>query len=262
MSKKDITNALRSLVSDVSALRVEVTEHYSAIGSALTRLSVLIARGAALETDRGGDWKEWAVTQCHGFGRDGADLAPPTVYRLRNAGAVALVLGDEIGGASYLALVPLYRFLASASNEEEEKAAHEVIRALWAQGQKASRTGTPTAEAVLALAEKKNGGTRGSAGKTAEERKAAQKKKNERSRNTPTETTEEKDTETDPGARDACRAAVVRFLKDTDVDTAVVTLGVMLGAVKLAETHTVSVADAILREVLKEKKAAQKKAAA
>lgn len=261
MSKKDLTAQLRVVVSSITDLRSEVSEHYASISSALTRLAVLVHSGAELETARGGDWKDWAVSQCHGFGRDGADLAPPTVYRLRNAGAVAAILGDAIGNASYLALVPLYRFIASAKTEAELETARTAIGAIWAEAVKGARNGTPTAEAVLALVEKKNGqgGTRGKKGQGAKGRAETQSKKNARSRNTPTETTETKDVETDPGARDACRAAVLRVTKDVDAETAVATYSVMLAAVKLCETHSLSVTDAILREELKNARTAVRK---
>ncbi len=265
MSKKDrasLTAQLRGLVSDISELRSEVSEEYRRISSALTRLSVLVFTGAGIEDSLGRDWKLWAVAQCKGFGRDGADLAPPSVYRLRNAGAVAAVLGDAVADASYLALVPLYRFLAAAKTDAETETAHETIAAVWAQAVKTSRTGAPTAEAVLALVETKTKNTRGKSGRTAAQRKADQTAKNTRAKNTPTKTTETPDTETDPGARDACRKSLLRALGTYSGEAAPLVLAGMALGVKLAETHSLSVADAIIREEVKSLTAAVKTAAA
>jgi len=259
MSKRDLMNAIRSIVSDVSSLRDEVQSVQGAYSSILVRLSVLIAQGAPMVTDSGSDWRDWAVAQCKGFGPEGGDLSPSTAYRLRNAGAVAQVLGDDIGDASYLSLVPLYRFLASAKSEEETETAHKAIRTLWSKA-KGKGPKAPTAESVLATVETAKQGTRGSKGADATERKAKAKAKAKRSRNTPTETTETTDTETDPGARDACRNAADRFIRDLDPESAVTILGAMLMGVKLAENHSVSVTDAILREVLKAKQAEVRKA--
>lgn len=267
MSKKDraaLTAQLRGIVSSIAEVRTEVSEEYRRIGSAMTRLASLVFEGAGIESSLGRDWKVWAVAQCRGFGRDGSDLSPPSVYRLRNAGAVASVLGDAVGEASYLSLVPLYQFLAVVKTDEDQKTAETIIHAVWAAAQKGSRTGTPTEEAVRTLVEqktKKAGGTRGKAGRTAAQRQEDQKKKNARARNTPTKTTETPDPDTDPGARDACRKSLTRALATYSADASPYVLAGMALGVKLAETHGVAVADAIVREEVQAAKKAARAAA-
>lgn len=258
MSKKDraaLNARLTTIGEGIAEIRSEVQDSFGRIGRAMSRLALLIQQGARVREELGADWRPWAQEQGKGFGSNGADLAPPTVYRLRNAGAVAEVLGDAVGEASYLSLVPLYRLLAAATSDEDLAKASGTVSTLWEQAVAKAKNGTPTEEAVRTLVERKlSRGTRGKAGKSAKGRKEAQAAKNKRSRNTPTETTETGSNEVtvslDPAAIEAASKIVSRFVakyaKDHSIEPSAVR-AIMLGTVRLITEHGRDVVAASLK---------------
>ena len=253
MSKKDrasLSAKLRVVVESIAAVRVEAQDvdstYRSSIGRILVRLSLLIHEGAGLEESLGHDWRKWAAIQAQGFGPGGSNPSPPTVYRFRNAGAVAAVLGEAVGEASYLALAPLYRLLAAAKNEEELVKATAQVTATWAAACKSSKTGVPTEEHVRTLVEKiATKGTRGAAGKSAAQRKTAQTAKNaavKRSRNEPTAGAKDNETTItlDAAAIEAANRVVSSFVKKAATTHSIegsAVRAIMLGTIRLVREH-------------------------
>ena len=248
MSKSDrasLLASLRSVVESIGAVREEVSEGYAKVGRAMTRLSVLIATGATIEESLGRDWRVWALAQCKGFGANGADRAPPTVYRLRNAGVVANELGaDKVGEASYLSLVPLYRVLADAAGKDDKakNAASETVGKVWANASAKSRTGAPTEESVRTLVEASQPkGTRGAAGKNATQRKATTAAKNAAAKkNTPTAGNPAAEVVTiDPAAVESCGkvagAMIAQYVKAGTPEAVV--RSIMLATLRVIREH-------------------------
>jgi len=237
---KAATDSLKPLIDEANA---EESRHSSAIGSIFVRIALALHTGAAVKVTLGQDWRVWAASSLKALTRP---VSPPTLYRLRNAGAVAEILGAAVGEASYTALVPLYRLLADAAGKSDEivKAATESVSDIWAAAVEAAAPMSPTEEAVRQLVEIEVPTTRGAKGRTAKGRKAATAKA-KRSRNTPTDTGENDgagNVETvsiDPAAVEACGkiagSMVGAFVKaGTDEGTV---RGIMLAAVRLIREH-------------------------
>lgn len=252
MSKKDLTTALKNLAASVGEIRSEYQSeedrHSDVIASVFVRLSLVIAQGASLVESSGADWREWAIRQAAGFGKrddDGTfgNPAPTTVYRYRNAGAIAGMVESIPEGTSYLALVPFYRLYAAATTDEGREKAAATIRSEWA---KLAAKGAPTVEKATATVERLQArGTRGKQGADAAGRKAKQDAKNTRSRNTPTTTTETDDNtvSVDPAALESLGKTVAAFVRKAAKDhniPAEAVQSIMLGTLRLAKEHGVS----------------------
>jgi hypothetical protein len=180
-----------------------------------------------------GTWRNWAEEHC-------PDESPQSLYRLKDAGTVARILGES-RGASDRTLQLLHRFRANGT-ADEVAASEDKIRALWAEACKGKRNGkAPTEAEVAAIVNRESpqGGKRGKGGgrkprTTSKPRKPAG--------------TAEAPPETDEAAIRAASGEVSRYLgrivKDAADRPAIVAL--MLATVKLCETHGVTTMYAVL----------------
>lgn len=100
---------------------------------------VSFAKTPGIKTD---DWRVVARDRV-----PGKDLK--TLYRWQNAGAVARILGDDVGCALVGSLVPLYRILSAVpakGTDEDRAAAEDLVRSAWSEAVEAAGTdedGTP-----------------------------------------------------------------------------------------------------------------------
>lgn len=228
-------------------------EHETKIGTLYVRLALQVHIGARAKDSLSQDWRPWAKGKLAGLRKP---FSPPRMYGLRNAGAIAEIIGESVGEASYLALVPFYRLLVAAGTPEEIEASQARIRELWAECvAEATEAGMDRVteerarQKVEAIAPS---GTRGSKGKNAAERKKSQQAKNARSRqpkNEPTKTTENEGegnvstVEVEPAAVEACTGVVETIVKGmarkTKTDETIIRLA-MLAAVRIAQEHGLS----------------------
>jgi hypothetical protein len=190
MSKQDLKARLATLSQGIAGRMQEIASHRQTIADvtsehegAIERLFVLVAKdlyvGSELLVADGQDWRPWARTT-------GAASSDPTLYRLRNAGAVAGIIdeaeGVDIGDAFYTALVPLYRYVnpSSVKTEKDQEKGRKALVSLWTR---LSAKGTPDPKAVQAAVDKARPATKG--------KPKADKAEGESSgRNDPTATTE------------------------------------------------------------------------
>ena len=85
-----------------------------------------------------------------------------TIYRWQNAGAVARVLGDDVGNALVGSLVPLYRILSAvpkSGTDEDRAAAEDLVRTAWKEALADAGTEDgvqvpPESDAVKTIAER------------------------------------------------------------------------------------------------------------
>jgi len=231
--------AIRSAKSRLGELATGIATIVAGIGRERVRLGVLVSEGADLHEQHDlGDWREWAKSLIPGE-------ANPTLYALRNTGAVARVLGDAVGDASPRSLTPLYRFLAAAKDAEGTEAATEVIRSLWAQAQDKAKDGRPpTEDVVVSLVDKATPkGTRGSAKGKATPKGAKGKASAKAPADAPVPD------EVGSSDREACAASVGRILsRFTDRESYLAACAVMLATVKVRETFASTTVEAIVKQ--------------
>jgi hypothetical protein len=231
--------AIRTAKSRLGELADGISTIVAGIGRERVRLGVLVSEGADLhESFELGDWRDWAKSLIPGE-------ANPTLYALRNTGAVARVLGDAVGDASPRSLTPLYRFIAAAKDDEGRTAAADVIRSLWAQAQDKARDGRPpTEDVVTSLVDKATPkGTRGSAkGKATS--KGAKGKATAKATADPSVLYEVGSSD-----REACGQAIGRILgRFTDRESYLAACAVMLATVKVRETFASTTVEAIVKQ--------------
>lgn len=230
-TKAQVVRAAKARLGELSAQILTIVE---GIGRERVRLGVLVSEGADIhEANDLGDWRDWAKALVPGE-------ANPTLYTLRNTGAVARVLGDAVGDASPRSLTPLYRFIAAAKDEESLAAAHELIRTLWAKAQGLAKDGRPPTEPVVTklVDAKAPKGTRGKAKGTT---KAKPKGK---APEAPTVPVEEGSDD-----REACASAVGRILsRFQDRASYLEAVAVMLATVKVRETYSSTTVEAMVKQ--------------
>jgi hypothetical protein len=166
MSKQDLKSRLAAFEASIGAVMAEISGHREALAAAVTehegaelRLFVRVARdlfaGSALLVADGQDWRPWARTL-------NVASSDPTLYRIRNAGAVADILGDSVGDAFYTALVPLYRFVnpSSVKTEKDQAKGRTALISTWKSLTK-DGTVTPDPAAVIKVVDKKRPAKKG-----------------------------------------------------------------------------------------------------
>ena len=129
-----IDSAVQDINAETSAFlrRVGVFEVQAGVGLDEIRSALADAKGAKVSfakvkgigTD---DWRVLARERV-----PGKDVK--TLYRWQNAGAVARILGDDVGNALVGSLVPLYRILSAVpkgASDEDRAAAEDLVRAAW-----------------------------------------------------------------------------------------------------------------------------------
>jgi hypothetical protein len=244
MTKRDAKALLRKVESSITGIRAQLGTITRTMDGLYVRMAVAIEQGAPLSESIGEDWREWA---------EGATgIKAPTVYRYRNAGVIAQLLGatpddlpESLQGFAYTALVPLYRILKAAEKgtEQDQEQAVLLVRSLFEQA--CSQDGD-SAENVATLVEQHESGTRGKKGvssDTRKKKKAAAKKASQGA-------TEQPDQTATVAATAQIERYVARVAGDDPEQRKAVT-GILLAGQKFCETFGVEVTYSALQNVKK-----------
>jgi hypothetical protein len=260
MSKREITARLRAIGDlvreSLRSIAEENTRHWQTIGEQYVGLGILFDEGAALVASRGEDWREWARGFITADSR--VSVSVDTLYRIRNAGAVARVCdkpGDlasaptDWQGVTYLALVPFYRILAAAKSAEEKTQAETLVRTLVAEGMsKPEGLTVAVAEKLTAKHAPTRGKGTGDAKTTAANRSAAKSRRAARTAAAAAATpAPSKSEEDDSAAREACGKAIGRILKDVPEDVLPTVRTIMVASAKLCEQYNPSTVVALVK---------------
>lgn len=252
MSKREISARLRAIGDlvreSLRSIADENTRHWQTIGEQYVTLGILFDEGAVLVTGKGEDWREWARGFITADSR--VSVSVDTLYRIRNAGAVARACEglSDWQGVTYLALVPFYRILAAAKTDEEKAQALTLVRELVGKGLEGSEGLTVSAaEKLTAKHAPSRGKGAGDAKQTKQNRDAAKTRRAARTAAAAATPAPSKTDEDDSAAREACGKAIGRILSKFDEDSVPGVKAAMIAAAKLCESYNPSTVQALVR---------------
>lgn len=132
------------LKKSLDTLTMELTDAYALVESQRMILAGILAQGFAFLSENGEKigvrWIEWASEHCPGE-------SPSALYRLKDAGIVAAIVGDTRGAKERT--LEAFKPLLSGGSSEKVAESEQRVRDLFAESCKGIRNGKPPTEQAV-----------------------------------------------------------------------------------------------------------------